>query len=407
MLAPLVKKSWSRVCCWLIFIGLTALLVLLFLAHSLEWQKTHPTEGVLEHTRPFLINEISSDLVLSSFMHRDDYVIDPSARILLIPHHLAAGREIASLLGSSPNSPQAVLLSPDHFSKGAQALSTTREAFQWGEHRTPGDKGRIDRLLLRLPKALRVQDSVFLHEHGVRGLIPFLQLAWQHTGVTPITVRVDTSDETITKLAEALHEELQQDPSLMLVITIDFSHELPAYLADLHDAYAIGRLNALDETAARKVEIDSPPLFLLLTKLTKLEGSTLQLQAHTNSLRLMNASVSTLGTSHVLMSERVSSTPETTSSHFTFFHNPSHPILSSEDRVYRGYDTVKTTAIPFPTAFVKEETATTTIWHAIPLAPLKNKRWEVVSDQVFTTLKTERVVWENWARTHLTAIPSE
>lgn len=404
MLSSLVQKRWFRVGLALVHILLVASFVFTALNQYSQSKKPQPTNTGLS---PLVINEVSFDLVLTSFMHRMDLAVDPESRILLVPHHLVAGREIASLLASSPVRGQAILLSPDHFTKGTHAFSTTRRSFDWQNKRITPSQALLDRLLNRLPQTLRIQDNVFEREHGVRGLLPFFQLAWQHTDVTPITVRADASDKAMIELAQVLHEELQTNPNLTIVVTIDFSHELPAYLADLHDAYAIQELQALHSEAAHSVEIDSPPLFVLLATLTKLQGGSLDLQGHTNSLRLMNAKIATLGTSHVLMSQNARATNSANVSSFTFFHDPHRPIASVEDRVYRGYTNVQTAQIPFPVVFVREETPSKTIWHAIPLKQTENTQWEVVSDQTFRDLKMARINWETWARTYLPVPSSE
>ena len=318
-----------------------------------------------------------------------------------MPHHLVAGAEIASLLQSRPAPKHVLLLSPDHFSQGKQVFSTTRSTFVWqGKYVVP-QESLTNALLTTTRRALRLQDSVFQHEHGVRGLLPFFKTAWPEATVNAITVRADASTEAITGLRNALVQTLASDPDLVVVITIDFSHELPAYLADLHDAYAIEQLEELNASAANTVEIDSPPLFSLLTQLAKAEKQFLKLQAHSNSLRLMQATVTTAGTSHVLMSSAIEQ-PLAPSSTFTFFFDPTRPISSPEDRALRGYTRVQQTTIPFPAAFVAEHTATTTRWFAIPLeqTPASNN-WTVVSDSRFATLAQMRQRWEQWASNNL------
>lgn len=361
-----------------------------------------PSQQPIDMNSSLSIPEVSSTLVSTSFHHRDDLQVDPASQILLVPHHLVAGRELASLLASSPVRSQTLLLSPDHFTKGKQALSTTRQPFVWNGQQINPTPGIIDTLLQEFPEALKIQDDVFTREHGIRGLIPFIQSAWPHTTVTPVSVRLDTSHQTIEQLARVLHRELETNPDLTLIITIDFSHDLPAYLADLHDAHSIKSLEYLDIEASKLVEIDSPPLFRLITTLTKLQNRSLQLHAHTNSLKLMKAEATLLGTSHLLMSQRSEPTLVNPTPTFTFFYDPSRKILSSEDRAYRGYDEVQIASIPFPAVFVKEEAHTSTIWHALPIQQRADSNWNLVSDKQFAIMKSERAGWETWAAEHLT-----
>lgn len=367
----------------------------------------HTIASTTSSPAAFTITEISPTLVQVSFDHTRMYTVASTSRILLVPHHLAAGFEIASLLESRPAPKHVLLLSPDHFSQGKQPFSTTRATFSWQGKEIAPETTLTSHLLVATGNALRVQENVFEHEHGVRGLLPFIKRAWPEATVNAITVRADTSAETISALRDVLIQTLANDPDLVIVMTIDFSHELPAYLANLHDAYAIQQLEQLHADANKTVEIDSPPLFSLLVQLVLQEQQFLHLHAHSNSLQLMQAAVTTAGTSHVLMSAS-SERPITSSSTFTFFFDPRRPIESSEDRALRGYTQVKQTEIPFPTAFVAERTSTTTHWMAIPLEQATDsKNWNVVSDARFASLKSLRQTWEQWADTQLSKNISE
>ena len=397
MLAPSRNKKWKRA--GGVFTLIVAAIGVAILALSLFSRKA-PAPSATSNP-PFVITEISSPVVATSFQHKNAYEIDPASRILLVPHHLVAGREIASLLSSSFIPQRVLLLSPDHFTKGKQALSITRRPFSWNGQTIAPNERLIATLSDALPQALQTQDDVFVGEHGIRGLLPFLSTAWPEADVTAVTVRVDTSTTTMQKLAQTLQAELARDPTLLIVVTIDFSHELPGYLADLHDAQAITQLQALNAAAFDQVEIDSPPLFFFLATLAKLQQATLRLHAHTNSLYLMNTQIAERGTSHLLMSAVSKSNPTPLTKRFTLFHDVTRTIVSSENRAYRGYDGVREVVIPFPAIFVQEATTSTPIWHALPLRNMSETSWELVSDRTFKQLASERTQWETWARTHL------
>lgn len=393
--------SWPKIpsqAAFCLIIGLLACLGTIVGLRFVSPQQPEPT--------PFVIREIPEGVVDISFRHAKRYPVDPGARLLLIPHHLVAGREIASLLTSVPTKKRILLLSPDHFSIGKQALSITDKSFTWNEQAIRPDLSLNKQLLATHPQALRLQDSVFEREHGVRGLVPFLNQAWPQATVNAMTVRNDASTSTLNTLSDQLDKLLDTDPELIIAVTIDFSHELPAYLADLHDTHAIGHLEARNAEAFRQVEIDSPPLFFLLSKLAEQQNVRLTVQAQTNSLRLMYASTTELGTSHALMSSEPG-LATTNSQRFVFFHDPTRAIQSSEDRAYRGYDEVREARIPFETVFVKETQTDRTIWHTFPLRRADNKTWELVSDQQFAALTNNRRTWEAWAAENLSKGVSE
>ena len=193
----------------------------------------------------------------------------------------------------------------------------------------------------------------------------------------------------------------------MILVTIDFSHYLPAYLADAHDAYALEHLQALDLDASSQVEIDSPPLYRALIDLAHaLHQEHLSLQAHTDSLRLMRNTTGLEGTSHLLMSS-ASGTATAVSTHFTLFYDPRFHVTSPEERWVQGYDQVVTTTIPFPFAFIKEHAVSTTTWIAIPFTRAQmhstSTEWQLENDRQYAqsqqTLTTRQAIM--WARTHL------
>jgi AmmeMemoRadiSam system protein B len=162
-------------------IGLLACLGTIF---GLQLASKEPTEAP-----SFVIREIPESVVDGSFRHAEHYSVDPNSRLLLIPHHLVAGREIASLLTSASPKKRILLLSPDHFSIGDHALATTNKAFRWKEQTVRPDLALNKRLLAAFPTAFRVQDNIFEREHGVRGLVPFLTQAWPQASVNVMTVR--------------------------------------------------------------------------------------------------------------------------------------------------------------------------------------------------------------------------
>lgn len=365
-------------------------------------QEARPTASSLSAAPTiFPIAEQAETILRQSFEHKVAYSVDPSTRLILIPHHLVAGREIASLLSSIPAPKRVLLLSPDHFSIGDQPLATTRGVFTWQDKSIVANNQLTNQLIASLPKILQVQDKVFVREHGVRGLIPFLTQAWPNAEVNAVTVRVDSSVAVIDQLNLAIQQALSNDPDLLVAVTIDFSHELPAYVADLHDAYALNHLLARDDSATSNVEIDSPPLYRLLIFLSEALGQTFQVDAHTNSLRIMNALSQTSGTSHFIMSTKPGAAIAAPST-FTLVLDRARGISSTEERMYRGYDEVKTVTIPFPVAFIKEQTNDQTIWHPIPLTLKEDKTWRAVSDAERMKIPEKQLnTWITWAKLHL------
>ena len=352
------------------------------------------------------ITEIPPSLVATSFATRSAYGVASGTRILLIPHHLVAGREIASLLSSTATPTRVILLSPDHFSRGKTIFSFPKQTFSWQGKTIPTDSATETDLLHRLQPEAEMSETVFEKEHGVRGLLPFLATAWPMARILPLTVRNDATKDTLERLTAALDAALV-DPETLVVFTIDFSHDLPQHVADLHDLLAEDALRSLDAEAVTDVEIDSRPLFWALTSLAGSPISSptagdVRIHAHTNALSLMKAKTIDLGTSHFLASFAPGRAQARTRS-YTLVHDEHRSVTSKEGRFYQGFDAITTSTIPFPTAFVRIEGATSTEWRALPLKKV-GSGWLPLNDQERNALPESDIGhWIAWAEQHLTA----
>lgn len=361
--------------------------------------------GIKQPSSVSALTETPSFLVERSFATKSSYQVATGTRILLIPHHLVAAREIASLLSSSATPTRVILLSPDHFSRGKTAFSFSEQAFSWQGRIVPTDRALQSNLEILLGSEAGASEAVFAKEHGVRGLLPFLTTAWPNARITSLTVRNDTSKTSLQKLVQVLDMTLS-DPGTLIVFTIDFSHDLPEYVADLHDLLAEDALRSLDTEAATDVEIDSRPLFWTVATLaaTHQHGplGNVAIHAHTNALSLMKAETTELGTSHYIASFSAGS-KKTRSRSFALIHDEHRRVTSKENRFYRGFDAVTTSSIPFPAAFVKIDDATGTEWRVLPLKQ-DREEWAALNDRERTALSKKTVGrWIDWAKTHLTS----
>ncbi len=379
-------------------------ILLLVSCLSVAWRvKTANAPQAIHVPTVSALTEIPTSLVSTSFATRSSYDVATGTRILLVPHHLVAGREIASLLSSSPTPTRVVLLSPDHFSRGKRAISLTAQAFSWQGTRIPTDPPLQQALERALGEHAQQDDAVFTREHGVRSLLPFLATAWPEARVVPLTVRNDASSQALLALVKAIQAHATDEKTLVIV-TIDFSHDLPKYVADLHDLLAEDALRATDTRSADKAEIDSRPLFWVLNALTAVPGQPplgdVRIHAHTNALSLMKAETTELGTSHFLASFGPGTASERRRT-VTLVHDEHRPVTSKEGRFYQGFDHVTTTSIPFTTAFARIEEAARVEWHVLPLKQVGDG-WLPLNDRERSALSDDTVTrWIGWAKTHL------
>lgn len=250
-------------------------------------------------------NRFVPDHVLqTSFAAKKSYDVPNGARILIIPHHLVAGREIASLLTSIPSPKQVYLLSPDHFSTGKHALT--------------------------------IEPAEQAEEHGIQGLIPFIQKSWPEAQIAPAMLRIDASTSSRMQITRNISSALIQNPESILIATIDFSHYLPVFAADFHDAYSADIIRSLSCEKAFSMELDAPGVFEIACMTARRMDLKTDIHANTNSLTLMKAEIAQDSTSHFL----VSFSPGTPAKRktFTTFISPPGKWVSIENRLEYGFD---------------------------------------------------------------------
>lgn len=295
---------------WLVFSGGMAFGILVVVGTVLAAKTSVPspyvpTSEVLDQTTiedPIRVTAITHDAVESAWAVKDTWALEHGTRILLVPHHLVAAREIASLFAATDGPSVVYVVSPDHFSQGRTALTTTDAPFAFGDDITPGNERAVRSLVDDVPE-IRTERAPFEREHGVTGLIPFIQRAWDDVPVVPLMVRIDVTPETRADLARALTDSLRNDPRAILIVTVDFSHDLPADVADFHDVLAEDVVTSLADLETDRVELDSPSALAIGLKAARMLGlGSVTIHAHTNSLVLMQAQIAQDGTSHLLAS---------------------------------------------------------------------------------------------------------
>ncbi|USN52303.1 MAG: AmmeMemoRadiSam system protein B [Candidatus Nomurabacteria bacterium] len=284
-----------------------------------------------------------------SFIKQDQPMID--SKILLVPHHLLPVKQIGEAFASAPNEKRVILLAPDHFSGCPTFVCTTEADFSYQAITIP--------TVAAEQSPITKSDFLFTREHAIRGLLPFLKKRWPESELIPITIKADADVETIDRLAQWILTELQRGDTY-LVATIDLSHYLPAYLADIHDLVTIRDLLTPDPERWKPMEIDNPPIARIVQTLSRDLGLKGSVQSHTNSLRLVQSKKEREGTSHVIIRySNEGEVPEEVST--ILYTDPSRKIYSIEDRYYWGFDQIITTSTKQDWAEVITPTTTTRI----------------------------------------------
>ena len=205
----------------------------------------------------------------------------------IVTHHfLASGLMVRFFVAlSARSSPETVILiGPNHYHHGLANISLS--SLPW---KTPFGLLETDRRIVQQIEAgtnLPEDPEAFTGEHSVGVLIPFLKYYFPHCRVVPILVDVNAQENRLQEL-HAVLAELLCNPRMLVLLSMDFSHDSVASLADSRDEESRRAISSFDLSRAREASVDCRKgLWLLLASLRDLGHVTVDFTAHTNSARL-------------------------------------------------------------------------------------------------------------------------
>jgi len=231
-------------------------------------------EGVKTQTQPKPKQEIiqgqlhnSSNFEISFSDISNDYVVEQEIIYGFIsPHHLLAkpvidkiySRVSAGLASQKRRVKQLVILSPNHFERGASQIITSKNSWQTRLGTVEADNEMISRLIELNFAADNY--SVTEQEHGIFNHIPFIKKYFPQAKITPLIIKEQLTLEQSLQLADFLKDNLG-DESLVMV-SADFSHYLPENTALFHDQASISALANFDYEFVRNMDVDTPSSIL-------------------------------------------------------------------------------------------------------------------------------------------------
>jgi MEMO1 family protein len=205
----------------------------------------------------------------------------------ILTHHFLASelmvRFFAGLRGHS--SPQTIiLLGPNHFHQGLADISIS--SLPW---KTPFGVLQTDRRLVRqIAKLIQLPEDpeAFTGEHSVGVLIPFLKYYFPQSRVVPVLIDVNADTNRLHRLREMLSAQMKS-PTTLLLLSMDFSHNSVATIADARDERAQEVITSMDASKTNSLQVDCRKgLWLLLESLKQSRCGTVQINEHTNSAQL-------------------------------------------------------------------------------------------------------------------------
>jgi len=129
---------------------------------------------------------------------------------------------------------------------------------------------------------LPINDNLLKNDHAIYNPLADLKIYFPAAVIYPVLIGQKVSFSELDSLLAKLNHVCGID--CLLVASVDFSHYLPATLADTHDAFTIKNLQNLDVQNITKSEVDSPQSLYLLIKFSILKNAQKwNLFTHTNS----------------------------------------------------------------------------------------------------------------------------
>ena len=206
---------------------------------------------------------------------------------IIVPHHnVVAGirRNFYSRISRlRPQTDTVILISPNHFSPDQTEVTYSDRNWTLQEGIL-----EYDQKLGEAFAGLGILNPAALeNDHGIFNQLADIKISFPESRVLPIMIGDRVSQSSLDQLAGFI--DINCADNCLLVASVDFSHYLPGYLADLHDAYSLKILENRDTDAYANLEVDSPQSLYLVMKHAKARQSrTFNLFSHTNSGHLVN-----------------------------------------------------------------------------------------------------------------------
>lgn len=206
----------------------------------------------------------------------------------LTSHHFLAKALIAGTLqGVANNSLKTVIIvGPDHFGalnrENLLGITTTDE---WS---TPFGTLQPNRPVLDILQTLpgiQLNRRPFLTEHSIYTLVPFVKKQFPAVQVIPLILKQSDDYQSYAGLGKALAQHLNLD-QILILISSDFSHEVPSSVAQLDDAKSITALKTLQLDQLKNVSADCKVCLAFTYGYLSGQHTSFQLFQNTNSFQI-------------------------------------------------------------------------------------------------------------------------
>jgi AmmeMemoRadiSam system protein B len=165
-----------------------------------------------------------------------------------VPHHLLAVDLIARgfRAASANRYDQIIILSPDHYNRSQRPFATTARDIGTAFGRLRND--RAASAVLLKTGALFDNSELFAKEHGIGAIVPFVRYYFPNAKIVPIAISYGASREECDQALSLI--ETLIGPNTLIVQSTDYSHYLPAEVAQQRDQETLNVIAADDAEAA-------------------------------------------------------------------------------------------------------------------------------------------------------------
>jgi AmmeMemoRadiSam system protein B len=256
--------------------------ILLCLLATPAWTRAYHYSWWSDNPQPYLEAIRKSSLVAPPLLLSGQRI-----RAGIVTHHFLASGLMVRFFDAlrAETSPETIILiGPNHFHHGSANISLS--SLPW---KTPFGIVETDRSIVQQIKAatsLPEDPEAFTGEHSVGVLVPFLKYYFPHSRVVPVLVDVNAQENRLKELRGLLSGFLG-NPKVLVLLSMDFSHDSIASIANSRDERAQQAISALDLSKVKELNVDCRKgLWLLLASLKDLGQVKTQVNEHTNSARL-------------------------------------------------------------------------------------------------------------------------
>ncbi len=208
---------------------------------------------------------------------------------IITPHHLVAKDLIEKLFAQTAKDnkkvviDRIVLISPNHFHvSGGDLIVANKNIAQ---------NVVIDMELanvLNKKEYVYINNDAFKEEHGIQGLIPFVDKYFPDVKVLPLMIEDGTSNDRIDELANYLASD-EVKGNTLVVLSSDFSHDLTPDISGIHDRVAIDTIENFDLDKVHSLDTDCLSGLRLIMQFSKKQGyENFELLANSNSSEVYN-----------------------------------------------------------------------------------------------------------------------